>query len=383
MLPPSPVDELMREGWRTGGEAAPEPVGVPADTPDAPASVTVPRPQSPQPPSSSTTKPKAEVPIVKKDPAKQPLRINVPLADPLPASVVPPPAQISAHGTPLALRAGSDSPALSVTGSSRTQVSPSSLAFEAKPSPSIDSTLDASGRLKVGASPDALMPAHDRAPRLYPTAGTLPEVGPGGSPGLVVRQGDSPPEPTSASVPLGLLSAQPAAELKTADVSIVPDTAKPTHTVVAGTAPSLAVPSVAGLATPGATAKPEIQAPLKKDTVSSISHKPRASAPLELYTDSVQASSGHTSSVLSVEPNQRVVGAEVLAGTARLAELPASTPQSERTSDTAINSAAFNPSTEAATADRRQTDRQAQEEERRRHGSSLRQWLQDHFPFFF
>ena len=384
MLPPSPVDELMRDGWGAGGETAPEPVGVPPHTPDAPASVTVPRPQSPQPPSSNTTPPKTEVAVVKKDTAKQPLRISIPLADPVPAPAAPAPAQLNAYGTPLALKAGSDSPALSVSGSAPARVSSSaSLGFDAKHTPSISGSLGVSGRVEVGASLDATTQTDNPVPRLHPHASSLPGTGPSGSPGLAVHQGDVPSVPKSASVPLGLLSAQPGAELKATDVSLAPDAAKPSQTVVAPAAPLLGVPPAAGLVTSGTTATPEIEVSLKKAKVSGASQKPQAPATVELYADSVQAKSGHSASVLSVEPNQRVVGAEVLPGTARLADLPAGTPQSERASESAINSAAFDPSSEATATDRRQTDRQAQEEERRSHGSSLRRWLQDHFPFFF
>lgn len=155
--------------------------------------------------------------------------------------------------------------------------------------------------------------------------------------------------------------------------------------MVAGASPAIGPISEAGAIGPGLAARADINlsALTMKPPVSGQAQEPEVSASLELRPNAGRLTQAGGAAVVPVPAGQGAIVADVSPGTTPTVDVPAGSGQGERGSASAINSAAFDQSGQDGAADRLQAQRKAQEEERRSHGTSLRRWLQDHFPFLF
>lgn len=389
MSPPSPVDEVLRGGWGSGGEEAPEPVAVPAGTPEAPRNAPVtPASVAPAPPANPAPSAVAESKPPRKADGREPLRINVPLGQLPPAQPVPEPARISSGGVALANSTNPVSPGLSVSTSPLSGPVPSRWTLEAGVSPASGGLDGAGGRIPT---PGTAVPASDapgRAPSVDSGAGALILPGASGAPVLGVAQAD--PTPSLASPSLRLdpppATSMPDAPKASSIAAQVPAAATKAPSSAAGS-PSIGQVPAGAAASTGAGVRAQIHVAattLAPNAAAEVSGSTRSSA-VELRSGSVSPASVAASAAIPFEPGRREASPSVLPGAApAIAVSPAATVASPA-SDGAVTSATIDPDTRrsADESSRLQAERRARDEELRSHGPALRRWLQDHFPFLF
>lgn len=415
MSPPSPVEDLLRGGWVSGGSEAPEPVAVPPGTPDAPRPSPVAAPAPPPAaipgvpsgtvPGSDAPKPDSKA-APRQDVGRQPLRLNVPLGDAVALRELPQSTRIPAGGAALPTSPGSGSPALSARAAAPLSFDDAAR-LELQPTGVRGSmaTLPAAPPLEVGASdvrPEGaavvIRPSLERtSPSSQPT-GRSPGLGldvpsiPAGRvdarPGLSVSRADAPASPSADPLHLGMRSEAampPSAASEGAHVPAPPNAA-PVAGLDAGGSPRLGQLPGDASADRATTAVARIGAPADAPaiTVTPGGTAPRASA-VVVHVASAAVSAATTSAVVTVEPGRAAVASPGASPAPAKLPAPSDAPGTvaPHGAGGAIATGAFDDAARSSGDPRRQAERQALEDERRAHGSALRRWLESHFPFLF
>lgn len=389
MSPPSPVDEVLRGGWGSGGEEAPEPVAVPAGTPEAPRNAPVtPASVAPAPPANPAPSAVAESKPPRKADGREPLRINVPLGQLPPAQPVPEPARISSGGVALADSTNPVSPGLSVSTSPLSGPVPSRWTLEAGVSPSSGGLDGAGGRIPTHGTAVPASDAPGRAPSVGSGAGALILPGASGAPVLGVAQADPTPSLASPSLRLDppLATSTLDAPKASSIAAQVPAAATMAPSSAAGSPSIGQVPATAPIASgPGVSARINVaSATPAPSTAAEVSASTRSSA-VELRSGSVSPASVAAPTAIPFEPGRRAASPSVAPGTAPAIAVSPAARVASHASDGTVASATIDPDTRGSAdeSSRLQAERRAREEELRSHGPALRRWLQDHFPFLF